>query len=34
MCEPFWTIGEIQRQQMEMEIYRVNHKKETEQEAE
>ena len=34
MCELFLTIGEIQRQQMEMEIYRVNQENEKEQEAE
>jgi hypothetical protein len=34
MCELFLTIGEINRQQMEMEIYRVNQENEKEQEAE
>ena len=34
MCELFLTIGQIKRQQLEIDIYESGRKKEAEQEAE
>lgn len=34
MCELFLTIGQIKRQQLEIDIYESKRKKEAEQEAE